>query len=155
VLWFFLLLLVAVFQSALFTPLFGSLFLTPSLSFILSLFLKYFLNRPWKVVFLSSLTGLFLDAITDSWGVFLTTNALFSYAFVSLTAFLIFKRPVIEVLLLMPLVVFFRKLFILLLVAPKFSVPLEPLLFLKSAGADFLFILFLYILLKKRIDGEA
>ncbi|NPB06551.1 MAG: hypothetical protein GXO03_02980 [Aquificae bacterium] len=153
--WLVLLLTVAFLQSALFTPFFKSLFLTPSASFILSLYGKYLLKDGWKVVFSSAFTGLFLDAITDSWGVFLMANALFSYAFVKVTALLVFRRPEVELFVFIPLICVLRKIFILALAELKVSVPVDAALFAKSVLSDFLLTAVLYIFFRKRVDGEA
>jgi len=146
------LILIAVLQASLFTPVFGNLFLTPSLTFIFVLFSKYLVGE--RIIFLAFVSGLFLDAITDSWGVFIISDVLFSYFFLIITLLLIFRKGYVEALLVIPLVTFFRKLFLLFLVQLKYSVKLEPSLFLFSVLLELIFILFMYTVMRKRINAE-
>ncbi len=144
---------IAILQASLFTPVFGTLFLTPSLTFIFVLFSKYLVGE--KIVILAFVSGLFLDAITDSWGIFILSDVLFAYFFLLITLLLIFKKGYVEALLVIPLVTFFRKLFLLFLVQLKYSVKLELSLFAYSVLVELVFILFMYMVMRKRIDAEA
>ncbi|NPB08147.1 MAG: hypothetical protein GXN96_04370 [Aquificae bacterium] len=147
------LMFIAILQASLFTPVFGTLFLTPSLTFIFVLFSKYLVGE--KIVILAFVSGLFLDAITDSWGIFILSDVLFAYFFLLITLLLIFKKGYVEALLVIPLVTFFRKLFLLFLVQLKYSVKLELSLFAYSVLVELVFILFMYMVMRKRIDAEA
>jgi len=142
-----------VFQAAVFTPIFGSLFLTPSLSFIFILFSLYFIRE--KALISAFLIGLFLDAITDSWGIITLLNVFFTYIYM-LTTFFIFVRSLfVELFAILPIVLVIRKLLLIFIVQRKFLIDFAAKSLILSLAIDLIFVLILCKFVCKRINEEA
>ncbi|NPA32853.1 MAG: hypothetical protein GXO04_04425 [Aquificae bacterium] len=144
--------LVALLQASLFSPLFGSLFLTPSLSFIFVLVSSYFIKE--KAIVSAFLSGLFLDTITDTLGVLTLLNVVFTYLFLFLTGVVLVRNKFLEFFVLIPFISWVRKLILILLVRGRFMLEFSLELFLLSALVELVFIFILYKSLSGRIDEK-
>ncbi|HIQ48964.1 MAG TPA: hypothetical protein EYH58_04970 [Aquifex aeolicus] len=145
-------LLISVFQAAVFTPIFGTLFLTPSLSFIFILFSSYFIRE--KALISAFLIGLFLDAITDSWGIITLLNVLFTYIYMLMTYTVFVRNLFVELFTILPAVVVIRKILLIFIVERRFLIDFTVKSLIFSLAIDLIFILILCKFVCKRINEK-
>jgi len=147
-LFIFISLLISVFQASVFTPVFGSLFLTPSLSFIFILFSSYFIRE--KAIISAFLIGLFLDALTDSWGIITLLNVVFTYIYMLMSSVIFVRNLFVELFVILPSAVFIRKALLILIVERKFLINFTAKSLIFSFIIDLVFILILCKFICKR-----
>lgn len=143
---------IAVFQASLFTPIFGNLFLTPSLSFVFILLSSRILKE--KSLILAFITGLFFDTITDSLGLMTLINIVFLYIYLLITEFIFVKNRLFDFLILPPFVLILRKIVIISIVGKKFLIDYSLKSIIFSFFMEIIFLMILYKLFSKWIDEE-
>ncbi len=152
-LFLFLSLIIAVLQASLFTPIFGNLFLTPSLSFVFILMSSRILKE--KSLIPAFITGMLLDTITDSLGLITLVNIVFLYIYLLITEFIFVKNKLLDFFIIPPLLLILRKIVIISIIGKKFLIYLSFKSFLLSFLIEIVFLVILYKLFFKGVNEEA
>ncbi len=152
-LFLFLSLIIAVLQASLFTPIFGNLFLTPSLSFVFILMSSRILKE--KSLIPAFITGMLLDTITDSLGLITLVNIVFLYIYLLITEFIFVKNKLLDFFIIPPLLLILRKIVIIGIIWKKFLIYLSFKSFILSFLIEIVFLVILYKLFFKGVNEEA
>ncbi|WP_461829153.1 rod shape-determining protein MreD [Aquifex sp.] len=148
---FFLTFLLAVLQASLFIPVFKSLVFSPQIALLfLWVYSKNLGDR--SIILISFLLGLFLDALSNTWGAYTTATVLFTYAYVSLKDALIVKDDFYDFFLIIPFFLIMHKLFLFPLVNFKTDIEFSLKKFLLSFFVEFLFILLFYRITREKYE---
>ena len=144
-------LLLAILQASLFIPIFKSLVFSPQVALLfLWIHSKELGDR--SVITISFLLGLFLDALSNTWGAYTLSTVIFTYAYVSLKDALIVKEELYDFFLIIPFFLVLHKLLLFPLVNFKTDIEFSLKKFLLSFVVEYLFILLFYRITRKKYE---